>query len=339
MNKKKVAVFVLLVVCALGGFGAYKYLNRFIYNSAAALGNTPGNLNNSGLFCEYGGKVYFSNPLDKGRLYVMNPDETGVKKLDDDTVYSINVYGNYIYYAKNNARVDNGSNFGFLNQGSSGLCRVTLAGKQKAHLDIDPSMKAALVGNYVYYLHYDEKEATTLYSVKIDGKEKGQVDKLPYNTAGVAPQAIYFNGLDGDHNVYRMTVPGNGKSLVYEGNCWNCVEQGGELYFMDCDNGYALTKVNPATREKKILADERVELYNIAGNYIYYQNNAGDNSALCRVRIDGTGREELMRGTFTNINVTSRYVYFQKFGQETPVYKVAVGGSGNVEVFEPEVER
>ena len=43
------------------------------------IGNTAGNLNNGGLFCEYDGKVYFSNAYDSGTLYVMNPDETGVK--------------------------------------------------------------------------------------------------------------------------------------------------------------------------------------------------------------------------------------------------------------------
>ena len=32
-------------------------------------GSTAGNLYNGGLFCEYDGTVYFSNPSDGGKLY------------------------------------------------------------------------------------------------------------------------------------------------------------------------------------------------------------------------------------------------------------------------------
>ena len=51
-------------------------------NPPGTVGNTAGNLYNSGLFCEYDGTVYFSNAADNGALYSMNVDETEVKKLN-----------------------------------------------------------------------------------------------------------------------------------------------------------------------------------------------------------------------------------------------------------------
>ena len=50
-------------------------------NDPATIGNTPGNLYNGGTFCEADGKVYFSNPYDGGTIYVMNSDQTDIRKL------------------------------------------------------------------------------------------------------------------------------------------------------------------------------------------------------------------------------------------------------------------
>ena len=65
-------------------------------------GNTAGNLYNGGLFCEYDGTVYFSNPSDGGKLYSMSPDGSNLAKLCDDTVSYINADEHYLYYVRNN---------------------------------------------------------------------------------------------------------------------------------------------------------------------------------------------------------------------------------------------
>ena len=72
---------------------------RITMNDAFTTGNTAGNLNNGGLFCESGDRVYFANAYDNGALYSMNPDETDLIKLGDNAVSSINAAGNYLYYS------------------------------------------------------------------------------------------------------------------------------------------------------------------------------------------------------------------------------------------------
>ena len=81
------------------------------------IGNTAGNLNNGGLFCEYDGKVYFSNAYDSGTLYVMNPDETGVKKMNESGVSYINASESYLVYYQEGVHTDDnlsstGPNYG-----------------------------------------------------------------------------------------------------------------------------------------------------------------------------------------------------------------------------------
>ena len=52
---------------------------RIPLNDENTVGNTAGNLNNKGYFCEYDGRVYFANAYDNYSLYSMNPDESDVK--------------------------------------------------------------------------------------------------------------------------------------------------------------------------------------------------------------------------------------------------------------------
>ena len=101
MSKLKVfltTMFIALILILL--LVANFFLNRVTPNESTQIGNTAGNLNNKGLYCESNGKVYFSNPYDHNVLYSMNPDETDLKRLNDVGVASINADYKRIYYSQ-----------------------------------------------------------------------------------------------------------------------------------------------------------------------------------------------------------------------------------------------
>ena len=201
-------------------------------------------------------------------------------------------------------------------------------------LDDDPCMYASLVGNYLYYLHYDTTDATTLYKVKIDGKEKEQVEKQSYFTASTDGQYIYYNGLTDNHNIYEMDTSNDHAKVIYEGNCWMPVKDGNNLYFMDCENDYRIAKVDLTNGEKTLVTDCRVDCYNVTGDKIFFQKNDKTNPAICCINTDGSNYQELKEGNYTAINVTSTYVYFKDFTTKTPYY-TSVAAPGNVQIFNP----
>lgn len=82
--------------------------SRIPMNDEFTIGNTPGNLNNGGYFCEMDGRVYFANAYDNFALYSMNPDETDLDKYNEGAVSSINAAGNYLYYAQVSGGTDSG---------------------------------------------------------------------------------------------------------------------------------------------------------------------------------------------------------------------------------------
>lgn len=182
--KKKISIIiaVIVIIALIAAAAIFHYLsNRTHFNEGYVNGNTAGNLYNGGLFCEYDGTVYFSNPSDGGKLYSMSPDGSNLVKLCDDTVSYINADEHYLYYVRNNPGAT-GAALSFLSVNTDSLCRIDREGGDDSVLILDsaPCLYASLYGNYIYYIRYDESEGSTLYKVKIE-LDSGckQVETLP----------------------------------------------------------------------------------------------------------------------------------------------------------------
>ena len=329
-SKFKTILFVLAVGIFIASIGfLYNYQVRTIYNKESAIGNTGGNLYNKGLFCEYNGTVFFSNPYDEGRLYSMTREASDIKQLSEDSASYINATGKYVYYIKQNSSQNSTSP---IFRGSLfGIRRVHLDGSHPKTLSTDVVSSMTLSGNFLYYLGYNTKdEAYSFQKVGIDGENKQKVVDEGIVPSSIYYEKLYFSGITYDHNIRSLDTRTHNIETVYEGNCFMPIAEDGYLYFLDMEENYALARVLLGTNEKKILTTERIDTYNIYGNYIYYQINDKDNPKFCRMNIDGSNPETIATGNFTDINITSAYVYFKAFGTDYPIYKTHT--SGNIEV-------
>lgn len=100
MKKMRPVLVILIIILVLGLLMAPKYLlkERIETYPDDTIGNTAGNLNNGGYFCEADGVVYFANFYDNGTLYRMTPDESGIRKLNNQTIRFLNAAGSHLYY-------------------------------------------------------------------------------------------------------------------------------------------------------------------------------------------------------------------------------------------------
>lgn len=335
---KKVITIIITILCVVGiGAGIFyvNSINKDYYNDGYVNGNSASNLYNNGIFCEYDNTIYFANPNDDNHLYQMNIDGTGVKKLSDDSAAFINADANYIYYTRTGDNAE--SDFSFLHINTHSLCKVRRDGKGEVKvLDTDPCMYASLVGNYLYYIHYNNTEASTLYRIKNDGTERTQVFPQPYYTCSTNQNFIYYNGLENDHNIYRYDTQTGSQSLFYEGNCWMPIVEGNAIYFMDCNNSYSLVKVDLSTREAITLTNDWVDCFNVHNGIVYFQRNS-DVPALCSVRTDGSDYTVLKEGVYTNINIAGDLVFFKDFSSEK-FYKISAR-DGWISGFNPTTEK
>ncbi|MCI5517730.1 MAG: DUF5050 domain-containing protein [Roseburia sp.] len=332
--KRKIIIPVVILVVLIASISLFRHWhNRFHYNDNYVNGNTAGNLYNGGLFCESNGTVFFSNPDDKGRLYAMDANGSNLRKLCGDTAMYINADDHYIYYVRNNSRSD--EDFSVFSYNNNSLCRIPRDGGDSVVLDEAPCIYASLLGNYIYYLHYDDKQATTLYRVKIDGTESAQIYPYYVFNCSTIGQYFYYNGTQKDSNIYQYDTASQSSSVVFQCDAYKPIaESTSSIYYMDVANNYALTHANTSSGSSDIVTNDSIDCYNLYGSTLIYQKYSETDPALCVINTDGTGYKEIAAGNYTNICVTSYYIYFKDF-KTGQTYYTSTSNPGEIHEFTP----
>ena len=323
----KIVLFVVAAVLVIALMSIFMLSQRISMNPDGTVGNTAGNLNNMGLFCEYDGTVYFSNSYEGGSLYRMNPDESGMERINTLKVQNILAGGKYLYYFQTGAsRITDFSEP--FNVRSFERCRLN--GSNSTALVRDVVVTAQLVDNYIYLLT-SGSSGPLFYKLKIDNSDRVDLGNFSINPACAAEGAIYYNGTDSNHYLYRLDTATDTPAEIWKGNLWYPALEGDYVYYMDVANNYRLCRYSLSRDEIEVLTNDRVDCFNVGNGYIYYQKNGTDAQLKC-MRTDGSGAMVIAEGNYTHINMTSRYVYFQEFGNDTAMYHSPLGSSG-YEVF------
>ncbi len=333
MQKKNAITIIIIALLLISLLIGTQLLAAIPDNPSGTIGNSAGNLNNRGLFCEDGNKIYFSNPYDGDRLYSMNADGTGKKLLLRVPVEYINSGGDYLYFYQKNS--DEKAVFGVLSN-NNGIYQLKKNGKKAANcLDRTASGIVSLIDSYVYYQHYDNEDGMTLYRTKINSAEKELISKSEINPACVIGGGIYYPDMDNAFYLSVFNTSSLTTGILINERVYNPVYEDGYLYYMNIPDHYSLYRCNLSDRTSQKLTDDRIDLFNVHGDYIYYQKNDAQNPSLIRMATDGSNPEIVAKGNYSNINITSKYTYFQEFGAPTPLYQTPTNGEINVTAFDP----
>lgn len=334
MKKKEVVTLVIIlsvVVIVFGGLYAVSRLSkRIAKNPAGTVGNTASNLINGGYFCEDNGVVYFANSYDSNTLYSMNVDETNVKKLNSASVQYINAGGKYLYYYMADSATATG--LGFVRR-VMGVNRCKKDGKSAVSLDRSPSGVVLLVDNALYYQHYDNDKGMRLYKISTDGQDTEVISEAIVDPSCCYNGQIYYNDTVNSLFLYTLDTQTDESTLFLNYDMWFPIREGNYVYFLDVHNNYRLCRYNIEQDALEILTNDRVDCYNLAGDYIFYQKNDKTEPALKKIAKDGSTEEIIKEGNYTHLCSTSQYLYFQEFGDEYNTYHIRING-GEVEDFE-----
>lgn len=321
-----IAFVLFLILAAMLVYGLIS--DKIAMNPPGTVGNTAGNLNNSGLFCEYNNTVYFSNTFDGGCLYSMDANETNLKKLNSVAVCNLLAGGEYLYYFQLKASGETG--LGNVRTPRS-FNRCTLDGKKTVSLTRDTIVSAQLVDNYLYMMAAIPNDPT-FYKMKIDKSDSSVLMHSQVNPACAQNGIIYYNGTETNHYLYALDTSNDVSTEVWSGNLWNPVLYENYIYYMDVSGDYRLCRYSLSQGVVEVLTNDRIDCFNVGNGYIYYQKNDTE-PQLKLMTADGSGVQVLAEGNYTNINMTSQYVYFQEFGNETVLYHAPLG-SPYYEVFQ-----
>lgn len=333
-GKKNKLVPILGVVTILVLSVLTYYSKQTVYNDDNVLGNSSGNLLNKGLYCEYEGNIYFSNPADEGRLYVMEENLSNYKKLSEDTAESINVAGKYIIYARHNQNQEKNTN-NVLSISDTGMYRIEKNGKNMKTLFDAVVNVINLAGNTVYFQRNTDS-GFGVYQINIDKSNEKEVTEEPISPLAVQNGFLYYTGVSGNHNIYKRNLSNNENEVLFDGNCAYVTICGEYLYFLDSSNNHALTRITLEGENADVLTELPTSTYNLSpdGLLLYYQvDNGTDNGMYC-MNLNNRKEVCLKKGNFCNINTTKEYAFFQEFDGDTTY--VTEHKSSNLFKFQPE---
>lgn len=325
------AIFVAIIVVAI----VFNRKDKIPPNAAETVGNTAGNLNNGGLFCESDGMIYFANAADDYSLYAMDPVSLEAHLISDIPVSYINAAGEYLYFYYN----DKGdAKFMGLAGNMRGIYRIPKDGSDTpTSLDRTTSGIVSLLGNNLYYQHYDKETAMTLYSCALDGSEKGMMLDKAINPSCILHANIYYSDRE-NKNYLSVLNPSNGSVQVYlDVRGYNPIISGDYMFYMDVDDDYKLYRYNMFDGSLSKITNERIDVYNVYENYVFYQTNSSSRPRLVRMMTDGSNPEIIAEGNYTDVNCTSTYTFFRDYDDETSFYMTPTSGMVYVTDFVPNI--
>lgn len=343
MKKKKkknmlpIIIFVLVLILIVAGVCAYLYVNKYVPVPDRYEGNTSGNLNNRGLFCESDGYIYFSNAYDANKLYKMKNDLTEAECIRDVPVEFINVHDKKVFFYQ----VPGGENQVFGLGGLYGICYTDITGNAGLN-NIDKAIVNSMVlyGDALYYQSYDAKDGLTLYKASPNIKKKQKEQISSKKILVTCPYEGVFLTYNTENSYYLSFFNPDTDSigLFDDVRAYNIVHDGNYLYYMNIDDKYRIYRYNLSTKTQEKITDYTVDLFNVYDGNVFFQRNSETEPAIIRINSDGSGEQVIAEGNYKNINCTSTYTFFYGLTDKDPVLCCPTNG-GSASVFQPVLKK
>ncbi|MCM1468291.1 MAG: DUF5050 domain-containing protein [Alistipes sp.] len=280
-------------------------------NSNAKYGNTAGNLINSGIVCEGGGRIYYYNKSDDKKLYVMNKDGSGKEALGDIRgAIELNFFGDYIYYQ------------------AGGIFRASVKSGEVETLVGDTCRNVVVTENTIFYLKADG-DSTKVHRMDLDGSGGTVLSDDIAGGLNVGRDKIYYiNGSDSGR-IYSMNFDGSDNGVFLDDkNVQELLVEAGMVYFVS--GGGHIYRTDESGGEAQQVGEDECSNININNGRLFYYN-VTDN-ALCCAGLDGSDEMVLYSGELNAVNVISDWVYFFNT-DDYQYYRISKDGN-NIEVVE-----
>lgn len=330
-----VVIFILLLIAA--GLVTYSILTNKVYKSAAGtIGNTAGNLYNGGLFCENGGRIYFSNPNDDYTLYSMNLEFGDYKKLYNDYARYINVDENYVFYTRKNNMKENPTQSVFIFY-STGVFRIRKNGTNLQMISSDPSGSLLLYDNQLYYQVYKDN-ALTLHRIDIDKENDKKLFSDDTPVVSVFDGRLYYSGALSDQNIHYLNPNGN-QTVAIETKAYLPIAMEEGIFYISTQNGYNIYLADYEDKERKLIVNRPCSWYNITsdGRYVFYNCDEKDDSAIYMLDRENEEETKILEGNFKWLNIAGGYCFFfDFFNEKAYAYDYANKKLSN---FDPQVKK
>lgn len=313
LKNKKLSIIVLTAVIIV-------VLAILVMPTKKEIGNTNGNLENSGFSVTAGKWVYYFgyNQGSSDGIYKIKGNKK--EKISEDYGMYLNKVGKYIYY---------------LDAKEDSIVRIKENGKNKEVIikNVDKSL-VTVTNNWIYYF-----DNSCLYRVNTEGENKKILSKKFIENYQVVDDWIYYSYInDGHYVMAKMKTDGDKASKIN-------TEAGKSFFIMDKEiyyiyenyeeEKYELYKMKTNGKNKKKIADINntidLSIVNFTENDVYYVKKNED-LELAIYKMDLKGKKETkivdVKGYTTSINIQGDWIYYpdQDDNGNVQMFKIKTNG-------------
>ncbi len=319
-NKKLYIIIALVIAVIIVGI--------IVICNKEEVGNTSGNLNNSGFSVEKGGWVYYLGFKDSNTdgIYKIKLNSDKKEKVSSDYGLYLNQLGNFIYYLERNS-------------GNYNIVKMKTNGENKETIikDVDTA-KVTVIDNWIYYF-----KESNFYRAKTNGEKKQILSKKSIDNYEVVENWIYYSYInDGKYVIAKMKTNGEDITKIDTDSSQVFFVDNSNIYYIyesyneeQLEYNYELYKVKTNGKDKKKIADIgknlQLESTNFDGDKIYY-TKTDDNGTLAIYSIKLNGKDEKkivnIQGYSTIMNIHSSWIYYtdQNDNGDSEMYRIKTNG-------------
>lgn len=303
-------------------------LSIIILCNRTEIGNTSGNLSNSGFSVQKGSWVYYLGLKDNNTdgIYKIKLNSDKKEKVSSDYGLYLNKSGNYIYYLDRT-------------EGNYDIVKMKTNGENKEVVikDVD-SAKITVIDNWIYYF-----KESKFYRAKTNGENKQILSKKAIDNYEVVGKWIYYSYInEGKYVIAKMKTNGENITKIDTDSSKVFFVDGSNIYYIyenynedEFKCNYEIYKVKVNGKDKRKVADigEKVQSngINFYGDRIYYAKvDENDVLAIYSIKINGKDERKIVdiQGASTIINVHDGWVYYtdQNDNGDSDMYRIKTNG-------------
>lgn len=237
-----------------------------------APGNTPGNLQNDGLFAEAGPWVVYVNRATSANdggwdLWRARPDGAEAERIAPGPAHALNVLGERVYYLRWEAQ-----------QGDR-IHAAPVAGGAARRLRDEAVGELCAQGDWLYYTL--EHQDHNIFRCRLDGSGQERLNRDQAKSLSVIGSWIYYVNESDRKQVYRMRTNGAERTCLGAPGTVEMGVAGERILLRTRQEAEAVMAIPTAGGQPSRLLDLEVRWINTHGAWLYFSHVAED-GALCR---------------------------------------------------------
>lgn len=282
-------------------------VDRPIANLSYAVGNSSGNISNSGLVATDLNNQWIYYRGTAGDLYRIKSDGVDRAQLTaaHDVKY-INVVGSYVYYVHTTAATKT-------TPASTGIYKMRVDGSDAVPI-MSGTKQVGTMGNAIF------TSPNTISDVTVVGDWIYYIDDGDGSLHRVSVNSTTDNIVGSQISTQKYADINVVKNNIYAINTTN---DENKIYKIDI-NGFTATKVS----------DVEAKHLNIQGDWMYYRDYV-DNEKLYRMKMDGSETDKLCDDMVYNLNVCGDTIYYKNHSDGDKLYMIGTDGTGGQKVTSP----